>query len=529
MSAPFYITTSIPYVNAAPHLGHALEFVQADVFARYHRLLGADTRLLSGTDDNSLKNVRAAARAGVPVRELVDRYARVFGELLTTLDVRPDDFIRTSADPRHLEGVRRLWDVIDRKGDIYRRHYEGLYCVDCELFYTPDELVGGRCPDHGTVPEVVQEENYFFRLSRYGAALTRLLDEGRLRIVPESRANEVRAFVAGGLQDFSISRSRTRARGWGIEVPGDPEQVMYVWFDALANYITALGYGATAPGEDALYRRYWAGGGQRVHAIGKGILRFHAVYWPAMLIAAGEPLPDTLFVHGYLTGDGQKFSKSLGNGVDPVALVERYGVDPVRYWLLRDVPPTEDADYTAARLERRYTADLANDLGNLLQRTVSLLHRYRDGRLPALGGGDPAVAAVAAAVVRRLRDALDAYDPRDALEAIWDLVKRANRYVEETAPWTLAGRERDGAAGQSGAALDLVLATLAESLRLTGEALRPLLPRSGEAVLTQLGLSPAPDWPAALDWGRLPAGTTTPRPLPLFPRLGDRLAILGTD
>jgi methionyl-tRNA synthetase len=261
-----------------------------------------------------------------------------------------------------------------------------------------------------------------------------------------------------------------------------------------------------------------------------------------MLLAAGEPLPDTLFVHGYLTGGGQKFSKSLGNGVDPVALVERYGVDPVRYWLLRDVPPTEDADFTPERLERRYTADLANDLGNLLQRTVSLLHRYRAGRLPELegprpapggpepgpGGGAPAVAAVAADAVRRLHAALGAYDPREALVAIWDLVGRANRYVEETAPWALARRERDGDPA-AGAALDRVLATLAESLRLAGEALRPLLPRTGEAVLTQLGLSPAADWPEALRWGRLPAGTVAPRPRPLFPRLTERLAILGVD
>ncbi len=255
MSAPLYITTSIPYVNAAPHLGHGLEFVQADVFARYHRLRGADTRLLSGTDDNSLKNVRAAERAGVPVRDLVDGYAAVFRDLLGALDVAPDDFIRTSADPRHREGVNRLWEVLDRKGDIYRRHYRGLYCVDCEQFYTPDELADGRCPDHGTAPEVVEEENHFFRLSRYGEALTRVLDSGRLRIIPESRAQRGPApSSAGGLQDFSISRSRARARGWGIAVPGDPEQVMYVWFDALANYITALGYGARRrPGGDAPY------------------------------------------------------------------------------------------------------------------------------------------------------------------------------------------------------------------------------------------------------------------------------------
>jgi methionyl-tRNA synthetase len=540
MNGRYYVTTSIPYVNASPHLGHALELVQADVFARYHRLLGEDTRFLTGTDDNSLKNVRAAERAGVPVRDLVDGYARVFQDLGAALDLTNDDFIRTSADPRHLAGVRRLWRVLDRRGDIYRRHYDGLYCVDCEQFYTPDELVEGRCPDHGTPPEVVQEENYFFRLSRYQEPLEHLLASGRLRIVPESRGNEVRAFVARGLLDFSISRSRARARGWGIEVPGDPEQVAYVWFDALANYITALGYGAQddpldgtsgAPssrgtdGGATLYRRYWLENEQRVHVIGKGILRFHAVYWPAILLAAGEPLPDTIFVHGYLTSGGRKLSKSLGNGVDPLALVRRYGVDAVRYWLLREVPPTEDADYTDERLERRYTADLANDLGNLLQRTVSLLHRYREGRVPILGedraDGGPAgeVVAVAGAAVRRLQASLAAGDPREALVAVWDLVARANRYVEETAPWALARRERGGDR-EAGRALDLVLATLAEALRLVGEALRPLLPRTGAAVSSQIGVAhPAADWRAGLRWGRLTQGAVVGEARPLFPRL----------
>ncbi|HEX2323817.1 MAG TPA: methionine--tRNA ligase, partial [Chloroflexota bacterium] len=500
MSGRHYLTTSIPYVNAAPHLGHALEFVQADVFARYRRLQGADTRLQSGTDDNSLKNVLAAEQAGTPVRELVDGYATVFRGLEDALGVQYDDFIRTSADARHLVGVRRLWETIDRRGDIYKRHYEGLYCVGCEQFYTPDELLQGRCPDHGTLPETVREENYFFRLSRYQEPLQRLLASGRLRIIPAARRNEVLALVGRGLQDFSISRSRDRARGWGIEVPGDPRQVMYVWFDALANYITALGYGqpdgppsgapdgatdgsaaGSAAGGGDLYRRYWAEGTSKVHVIGKGILRFHAVYWPAMLLSAGEPLPDTIFVHGYLTVGGQKLSKSLGNGVDPRALVERYGADAVRYWLLRDVPPSADADYTAERLEGRYTADLANDLGNLLQRTVSMVQRYRQGEIPALPAlpqealprGE--VAAVATAAVAALHEALARYDPQSALGALWEVVARANRYVEETAPWTLARRAGAGEAG-AGEQLDRVLVTLVEALRVVGEGLRPFLP-----------------------------------------------------
>ena len=339
-----------------------------------------------------------------------------------------------------------------------------------------------------------------------------------MRILPETRRNEVRAFIARGLEDFSISRSRERARGWGVEVPGDPTQVMYVWFDALANYITALGYGT----DSETYRRYWVQSEQRVHAIGKGILRFHAVYWPAMLLSAGEPLPTTIFVHGYLTIGGEKISKSLGNTVDPADLTKRYGVEAVRYWLLREVPPTEDADYTDEKLERRYTADLANDLGNLLNRTVSMLHRYRDGVVPAPAAAeavDQALEAVASQVAKRLPSALDPdYDPQSALSAIWELVGRANRYVEETAPWALAKAERAGdpAAGRR---LDTVLYHLAESLRLIAEALRPFLPATAERIAGQLGLSlTATGWVEALLWGGLAAGTRVAQAEPIFPK-----------
>ena len=519
MDRAFYVTTSIPYVNAAPHIGHALEFVQTDAFARYHRLVGDDTRFLTGTDENSLKNVRAAETEGVPTRDLVDRYARTFRDLLGALDISPDDFIRTAVESRHHEGARKLWQACAQRGDIYQRSYQGLYCVGCEQFYAPDELIDGRCPEHGTPPEPVAEENYFFRLSRYGDQLTELIDSGRLRIIPETRRNEVRAFIARGLEDFSISRSRDRARGWGIEVPGDPTQVMYVWFDALTNYITALGYGA----DSEVYRRYWVQNPQRVHVIGKGILRFHAVYWPAMRVSAGERLPTTIFVHGYLTIGGGKISKSLGNTVDPLILTQRYGVDPVRYWLLREVPPTEDADYTDEKLERRYTADLANDLGNLLNRTVSMLHRYRGGIVPAPAAPeavDQHLEAVAANLAKRLHTAMESdYDPQAALSAIWELVGRANRYVEETAPWALARAERSGdpAAARR---LDTTLYHLAESLRLIAEGLRPFLPATAEWIAGQLGWSlTEAAWTEALTWGRLMAGTAVRPAEPIFPAL----------
>jgi methionyl-tRNA synthetase len=514
----YYATTSIPYVNAAPHLGHALEYVQADALARFRRLIGDDTYFLTGTDDNSLKNVLAAEREGLPTAALVERNARTFRDLAAALNVSHDGFIRTSIDPRHASGVRKLWEACRQHGDIYTKLYRGLYCVGCEQFYTPDELIDGLCPEHLTPPEVVEEENYFFRLSRYGERLLALIDLGELRILPESRRNEVRSFVAAGLADISISRSAARARGWGIPVPGDPSQVVYVWFDALTNYITALGYAENAE----LYRRYWLANPNRTHLIGKGIVRFHAVYWPAMLLSAGEPLPTTLWVHGYLTVDGQKISKSLGNAVDPLGLVQRYGVDPVRYWLLREVPPFGDTDYTQDKLERRYYADLANDLGNLLNRTVSMLHRYRGGVIPLVGELAPAdrrLVDLAAGLPERIRASVERdLDPQAALVVIWELVGAANRYVEESVPWTLARVERaaDPAATDR---LDAVLANLAEACRIIAEALRPFLPATAERIAAGLGTSLGDDWLVGLTWGQTLNGRTVARPQPIFPRL----------
>jgi len=511
----FYVTTAIPFVNAEPHLGFALELVQADVLARYHRLRGDDTWFLTGTDENSLTNVLAAERAGLSVRALVDRNAAVFRALARTLGISNDDFIRTAADARHREGARRLWEACARAGDVYTRAYRGLYCVRCEAFYAPDELVDGRCADHDATPEIVEEENYFFRLSRYGERLADLLDSGAMRVRPEWRHHEVRAFVARGLADFSISRTRARARGWGLPVPGDDSQVMYVWFDALANYITALGYGT----DPARLQRFWLDNPRRVHVIGKNIVRFHAVYWPAMLLSAGLPAPATIVVHGFLNRDGRRMSKTLGTGVDPAALAGAWGPDAVRYWLLREVPPTEDADYTDAGFARAYAADLANDLGNLLQRAVSMLHRYRGGAVPAPGSeAVTPLAAVAAGVPDRLEQALgDGWDPRVALDAVFAVVRAANRAVEDTRPWQLARAERDGDAA-SARRLDATLWELAEALRIVAEALRPLLPDAAARMAAQLGVTPAARWTDALRWGGLRPGTRAAAPTPLFPR-----------
>ena len=511
----FYVTTAIPYVNGEPHLGFALELVQADVLARYHRLCGDATWFLTGTDENSLTNVLAAEREGLPVRALVDRNAEVFRALTGRLHISNDDFIRTATDRRHRDGAQRFWDACVRAGDVYKRPYRGLYCVRCECFYTAEELIEGRCPEHEIVPDLVEEENWFFRLSRYASRLGELFASGVLRVLPESRHREVQAFIARGLTDFSISRTQGRARGWGIAVPGDPDQVIYVWFDALTNYITALGYGTDAE----RYRRSWIDNPHRVHVIGKYIVRFHAIYWPAMLLSAGLPLPTTIVVHGFLTRDGRRMSKTLGTGVDPATLAESWGVDAVRYWLLREVSPADDADYTDESFARAYTSDLANDLGNLLQRTVSMIHRYRGGVVAT-----PAAAPASSlqAMARELpatlhRSLADAWDPRAALSAIFSLVGSANRLIEDTKPWVLSKAEHEGNA-DSGRELDAVLWQLAECLRLVAEALRPFLPDTAARIATQLGITPATNWIQGLRWGGLSAGTRVGPPTPLFPR-----------
>ncbi len=522
----YYVTTAIPYVNASPHIGHATLLILADILARHARLRGADARFLTGTDDNSLKNVQAAETEGLPVRALVDRNAARFRALREPLALSFDDFIRTSGEPQHAAGARKLWLACARAGDIDKRAYRGLYCVGCEQFYGEDELVNGRCPVHHTPPELVEEENYFFRLSRYADRLLDLIASERLRILPQTRRNEVLQFIRGGLEDFSISRSQARARGWGIPVPDDPAQVMYVWWDALTNYITALDYADDGP----LYRRYWLENPRRVHVIGKDLLRFHAVYWPAMLLSAGEPPPTLICAHEFLTVGGEKISKSLGNSIDPVALVERFGVDALRFWIPRELPRTEDTVFTPERLVARYNTDLANDLGNLLNRTVSMIGRYAGGVVPASGDAltaDLDLIGIAERLPARVHAALEDFDFRAALAAIWELVVRANRYVEETAPWTLA-REANGGDAAARRRLDTVLYTLAESLRLLSHHLAPFLPVASDRIAAQLNIPPdavAGPWPETVQWGGLAPGTRVAPPRPIFPKI--ELAVEG--
>jgi methionyl-tRNA synthetase len=509
-----YITTTIPYVNARPHIGHALELVQADVLARYRRGRGDAVRFQAGTDDNSLKNVLAAQAAGVGVQEFVDRNAEAFGALGEALSLTVDDFIRTSRDPRHRPGVERFWRACSH--DLYQKRYEGLYCTGCEQFFTPAELRGGRCPEHGTVPEQVSEENWFFRLSRHARPLREAIRAGRLRIEPAGRRNEVLAFIDSGLADFSVSRPATRAGGWGIPVPGDPGQVIYVWFDALCNYVTALDYGS----DGAACGQWWAGAGNRVHLLGKGVLRFHAVYWPAMLLSAGLPLPTGIFVHDYLTAGGRKISKSaagaaaldhgaldhgaLDHGaLEPAALAARYGADAVRWWLLREVPRAGDADFTVERLIARSDDELANGLGNLVNRVVAMIRRYRDGRLSGATPVPPGGADLDAAI-RQAGDligaALDEFDFRQATAAVWAIADEANRFINRTRPWDLA-RAAD-------TRLDAVLYLLARACSALGRELAPFLPGAAARITRQC--TPRD--------GRLPA------PSPVFRRLAPQPA-----
>ena len=480
-----YLTATIPYVNAKPHLGHALEFVQADVLARHYRRLGELVRFQTGTDDNSLKNVLAAEAAGVGVRELVDANAAAFEALAGPLSLSVDDVIRTSSDPRHRVGVERLWLACADAGDLYRNCYEGLYCVGCEAFYTESELDGGLCPEHGVPPQLVAEENWFFRLSRYAGRLRDEIAAGRLRIEPAGRRNEVLAFIEAGLADFSVSRSTARAHGWGIPVPGDQGQVIYVWFDALANYLTALGYGT---GQSEL-NRWWAGAERRIHVLGKGVLRFHAVYWPAILFSAGLPVPTDILVHDYLTLEGRRISKSGGNTVDPAGLVADYGTDAVRWWLLREVPRIGDADFTRERLIARANDELANGIGNLVSRVLALVGRHSDPMVPV--GKRPPPGAEALAAARRLAPeqvdaALAVGDFRLATAAVWAIAAQANRFISQARPWRLADAERGGD-GQAGRHLDAVLAYLVGTCLDLADQLRPFLPDAAERITRRCG------------------------------------------
>lgn len=464
MTKPFFITTAIDYVNGEPHVGHAAEKVLTDAVARYHRdVLSEDTFFLTGTDENSLKNVQGAEKAGRPVDEYVKENAKAFRSLGDSLGLSFDRFIRTTEDV-HFAGAKKFWGAMD-PADLYKKSYHGLYCVGCEEFKMEKDLVDGKCPEHLTVLEVVEEENWFFRLSEYGPRLRELIASGRLSIMPEFRKNEVLSFIDMGLEDFSVSRSVARARGWGVPVPGDEEQIMYVWVDALSNYITALDYA----GDGMDYEKFWAGDGERVHVIGKGILRFHAIYWPAMLLSAKLPLPTKIYVHEYLTIDGQKMSKSIGNVLYPRELVERFGKDGARYLLLSSIPYSKDGDLSWAKMTEKYNADLANGLGNLVSRVMRLSEGLDTDSKNADG------APVYPEEVAKL---LENYRFAESLEKVWETVREANRFIEEEKPWELAKNDRERFVG--------VMNVLLDRLAFVSVALTPFLPDTAEKIRLSL-------------------------------------------
>ncbi len=515
----FYITTPIYYVNDVPHLGHAYTTVAVDVLARYQRArLGPENvRMLTGTDEHGLKIQEAAHKRGETPIELADRVVERFRAAWRALDISNDDFIRTT-EPRHKAVVLDLWRRLEQQGDIYLGDYEGWYCISCEEFYPESQLAGGKlCPVHEREVTRVKEQSYFFRLSKYQDALISYIEQHPGFVQPTIRKNEVLGFLRSEpLRDLSISRTTF---GWGIQAPEHPEHVIYVWIDALTNYISALG----GPGADG-YQRFWEAA-RTIHVIGKDILRFHCVYWPAMLLSAGLPLPRTVFAHGWWKVSGKKISKGLpATRIDPVQLSEDVGADAVRYFLMREVPLGADGDFSYEGLIGRINSELANDLGNLLNRSAAMLRKYVGGKIPALAGGDDPLDVELRTTAERARDdagkALDELAPSRALDAIWELVRLANRYVDQTQPWVLA-RNPEGKAR-----LDVVLASFAESLRWIALLVAPFLPRSATEIQRQLGLSSGERWPSA--W-RYPGSQVAETGAVLFQRLDEPAAATLID
>jgi methionyl-tRNA synthetase len=505
----FYITTPIYYPNDVPHIGHAYDAVAVDFIARYHRLRGERVFHLTGTDEHGLKLQRAAEAAGMTPQEWVDEMEPKWREVWARLDIAYDDYIRTT-EPRHVAAVKKLLQAVRDNGrdDIYLGTYEGWYCVACEAYYTEGDLVDGRCPVHDRPAERLREENYFFRLSAYADRLLEHYAAHPEAVQPEARRNEVLSVIRGGLQDFSISRT---SFSWGIPLPWDPAHVCYVWFDALANYITAAGYGS----DPERFAALWPAD---IHMIGKDILRFHAIYWPAMLMAADLEPPRQVWAHGFLTVGGRKMSKTLATGIHPFELIDHFGTDSYRYYFMREIRFGEDGSFSWESMVDRHNADLANGLGNLASRVLAMLGSYFEGRVPEpeTEGAEDDLPEVIADAARRYDEHMLAVRLHEGLAAVWDIVGRANGYLVEREPWKLAKDPTRRAE------LGSVLYAAAEALRALAVLISPIMPGAAERLWEQLGIAEPlahQHVPEAVTWGRLRPGTVTTKGGALFPRL----------
>lgn len=470
----FYLTTAIPYVNGKPHLGHALEYFQADTIRNFHQLLGKETLLLSGADENALKNVQAAEKAGMETQEFLDTHSAIFRDAFADLGVRLDVFQRGSDTNAHWPGVQKLWKLCEENGDIYKKSYEGLYCIGCESFKTAEELTPeGLCPDHLKAPEKVEEENYFFKLSAYESKLIELIESNQISIIPKNKRAETLAFIKRGLEDFSVSRSKERAQGVGVPVPGDHSQVMYVWFDALSIYMTGVGFGT----DEDKWKKWWPAD---LHIIGKDINRFHTVYWPAMLLSAQIPLPKQVLIHSFITAPGgQKMSKTLGNVVDPFDMVEQFGLEPFRYYLLSQIPLSDDGEASVERFKEVYSADLANGLGNLVARVSKLAQTH-----------SVIITNIKDEVSSDVAEAITEYRFAEAIGCIWERLRALDRTINADEPWKISDTTNAQA----------LLHSYCLILRQAGYDLQPFLPETAKKILTTF------------------TDTVTPPP-PLFPRL----------
>ena len=506
--AKFYITTAIVYANAAPHIGFAYEVIASDTLARFKRFQGHDVKFVSGMDEHSANVEKKAKSLGLEPQVYCDQVSETYKKLFYQYGISNDVFIRTT-EPRHHKAAQAMVEAVNKKGDVYKGHYEGWYCSSCEAFYQEKDLKGKDCPVHQRPTEWLKEDNYFFALSKYGEELRKYIESHPEFIQPSSRRNEVLRVIEGGLQDISISRSTFK---WGIPFPLEASHVIYVWFDALVNYLSAIGY----PEEG--YKAYWPAD---VHIVGKDITRFHCVIWPAMLMSAGIPLPKQVYGHGFLNIGGEKISKSRGNVVDPVAFGEKYGVDVVRYFLLREIVWGEDGDFSEEALVSRRNSDLADDLGNLVSRVLSMVDRYCAGKMPTLGmkcaEDDEALQRKAEEVWGKFAKLLEAMNFSGSLAKIWELVRMANQYVDKQAPWKLSkdlsmkGR------------LDTVLNQSSEAVVAVATMIAPFMPSTAESILAQAGLDPVvvlvPDlYTKPLVWPRLKGGESVKKSPPMFPK-----------